>query len=129
MKNIFKFIIPFLFIVAFTGCMRTLPIHNVENQAVTYNLPLNEVEKAILKGGLEKGWEMTVTEPGKIEANIIVRKHTAKIVISYSEKAYSIIYKDSTNLLYGSGKIHKSYNKWITYLDQRIQINLLEASS
>ncbi len=55
MKNIFKFSIPFLFLVAFTGCMRTIPIHNIENQTVTYNLPLNEVEKAILKGGLEKG--------------------------------------------------------------------------
>ena len=129
MKNFLKVSISFLFLLALTGCMRTLPIHNIDNQAVTYDLSLKEVEKAILKSGMEKRWKMTVTEPGKIKANIIVRKHTAKIVINYSEKAYSIAYQDSMNLLYDSGKIHRNYNKWITYLDHRIQINLLEASS
>jgi len=129
MKNFLKVSIPFLFLVVFAGCTRTLPIHNIENQTVSYNLSLNEVEKAILKGGMEKGWTMTVSEPGRIDANIIVRKHKAETVISYNEHSYSITYHDSMNLLYDSGKIHKSYNKWITYLNQRIQINLLEASS
>lgn len=129
MKNILKLAIIFLLAMAITGCNRTLAVHNIEKQAINYTLTTNQVEKAILKAGVEKGWAMTVRKPGTIDANILVRSHKAEIEINYDEKTYSIKYKDSHNLLYKDGKIHRNYNKWIIYLDQRIQANLIEASS
>ena len=130
MKNIFKLAVLILLTLSITGCNRTLAVHNIENQAINYTLTTNQVEKAILKSGVEKGWTMKVRKPGIIDANILVRgKHKAVVEINYDDKTYSITYKDSDNLLYKDGKIHRNYNKWIIYLDQRIQANLIDASS
>ena len=45
--------------------------------------------------------------------------------VSYDTQAFSIRYKDSINLDYGDGKIHKNYNGWIENLDREIRANLL----
>ena len=128
MKNIFKLITLSLLILVFTGCARTLPIHNVENQAINYDLSNDKIEKAILQAGIDKRWMMKVVEPGKIEAYVLVRSHRAEVNITYNEKTYSITYKDSQNLLYKDGKIHRNYNKWVILLDRQIQLNLNAAS-
>jgi len=62
--------------------------------------------------------------PGHLEAQILVRSHEAKVDIFYDEAMYSIIYKDSVNLKYDNGLIHKNYNKWIRNLDIDIQRTL-----
>ena len=129
MKNIFKFGIIFLTLLSLVGCTRTLPIHNVENQSIGHKLSLIEIEKAILKAGNEKGWAMSVVKPGEIQAVLLVRNHKAEVVITYNEQAYSINYQDSMNLSYEDGKIHRNYNKWVILLDQKIQANLIIASS
>jgi len=128
MKNIFKLVILSLLILLFTGCARTLPIHDVENQAVNYKLSIDKVEKAILQAGIDKGWVMSVVEPGRIKAYVLVRHHKAEVVITYDEKSYSITYEDSLNLLYENGKIHRNYNKWVALLDRQIQLNLSAAA-
>ena len=130
MKNIFRLALVFLLALSISGCNRTLVVHNVEAQVINHSVTANQVEKAILKAGIEKGWSMTVRQPGIIDAYILVReKHRAVIQIDYDEKEYSIMYKDSENLLYEDGKIHRNYNKWIILLDQKIQANLIDASS
>ena len=128
MKNIFKLVTLSLLILTFTGCARTLPIHNVESQSVNYELSIDQIEKAILQAGIDKGWMMNVVEPGEIEAYVLVRHHKAEVNITYNEKTYSITYKDSENLLYGDGKIHRNYNKWVILLERQIQLNLNAAS-
>ena len=40
-------------------------------------------------------------------------------------KDYSITYKESTNLDYMNGQIHRNYNGWIENLDRDIRANLL----
>lgn len=129
MKNTFIVVSCFLVLLALIGCTRTAPVHNIEDQAIDYNLALSVVETAILKAGVETGWAMTVVKPGVIEASINIRVHKADIIISYSEKTYSINYKNSINLLYENGNIHKNYNMWVAALDQRIRINLIDARS
>lgn len=127
MKNTFKVATLILLLLTIIACVRTEPLRNIENQAINFDLPMRDVETAILKAGLESGWEMMVAKPGLIHATLNLRAHKALVDISYNDKTYSIIYKNSVNLLYEDGQIHKHYNVWVAALDQRIQVNLIEA--
>ena len=129
MKNIIRAAIFILVLTIAVGCAgRTKPIYNIENQSIDYTLTMEQVEKAIIKAGVQKKWKMMVIKPGQIVGNILVRSHKARIQIDYTEKIYTITYLESNNLLYKDGKIHRNYNRWINNLDQTIQSNLFEAS-
>lgn len=108
------------------GCANFQPILNIDNQ-VSQKKTIEEVKNAILVAGTLKRWTMTELEPGRIDGKITVRnKHSAHIEIRYSATQYSLHYVDSQGLdADGSGKIHRNYNKWITLLDQTIQVELL----
>ena len=68
-----------------------------------------------------RGWIVKKIEPGQLEATIYVRSHMAQVTIDYTASGYSIRYKDSTNLGYKDGKIHRNYNKWVQNLNMDIQ--------
>jgi hypothetical protein len=65
-------------------------------------------------------------ENGVINARLNVRADAAVVDVRYSVKSYSIIYRDSTNLEYRGGQIHKNYNGWIQNLDREIRNELLQ---
>lgn len=106
------------------GC-GTLPVYNVNNTPVLSMdekpVTMKEVKNAILRSGIELGWEMRPISEGKIHATLRLRKHTAESNITYDTKSYSISYLDSSGLKYSDGKIHKNYNGWIQNLDKRIR--------
>ena len=54
-----------------------------------------------------------------------LRDHVAVVDVRYTATTYSITYKDSTNLNYRDGQIHKNYNGWIENLDRDIRNELL----
>ena len=62
--------------------------------------------------------------PGKLNATLLLRTHSAEVEIPYSTKSYSIVYKSSTNLQEGNGKIHRNYNGWIQNLNRGINAQL-----
>jgi hypothetical protein len=115
------------------GCMRCDPILNVTDAPVTSasgkTLKDEQVKAAIVRAGATLGWIMKEAGPGKLTANLAVRKHTAEIEIPYSSKKYSILYKGSTNLDAGpDGTIHKNYNGWIQNLNKGITAQVAAAS-
>ena len=111
-----------------TSCATYQPILNIKQEPVTQTLSQKQVEKAILMGGLQKGWTMKVTQPGLIRGTITVRTHQATIDVPYTDKDFSIQYVSSVGLNdNGKGTIHRNYNKWITLLDQAIRIELTGA--
>ncbi len=87
-------------------------------------LSLAEIEKRIKVAGNKRGWRSKTIAPGHIEAMIHVRTHTATVDIKFDTAAYSIYYKDSTNLDYKDGKIHRAYNNWVTNLSKDIMMEL-----
>ena len=116
-------------LTAEAGCMRCDPIFNVADAPVTSasGKPLTgeQVKAAIIRAGAGLGWVMKEAGPGKLTANLAVRKHTAEVEIPYSSKQYSITYKGSTNLdAGGDGTIHKNYNGWIQNLTKSINAQL-----
>lgn len=97
------------------------PIMNLHNQPVRQDLTMEQMEQCIMEGGARVNWRMRKVKPGLIEATQMSRGHVAVVDIPYTTNTYSIVYKSSQNLKYdGSGKIHKTYNRWVRNLDKEI---------
>lgn len=119
-----------LAVLLMTGCRGGGQIYEVKDtpvQTATGKTPsLEDVQKAIISAGAKLGWVMAISKPGEIIGTLNVRSHTAIVTIPYSEKNYSILYKDSTNLKYDAEKntIHANYTGWIQRLDNEIRARL-----
>ena len=105
------------------------PIMNVTDApVVTTNgkqLTADQVGKAIVSAGNGLGWVMTPVSPGLVGGTLKLRNHLAAVDVRYTAKTFSVAYKDSTNLDYQNGQIHKNYNGWIENLNRDIRANLM----
>ena len=123
-----KLILISLLSVFVAGCT-SHPVLNLESERIPVAptgqpYTVKQVEKAIISGTQRRGWSPQIVAPGHIEASISVRSHRATVNIYYNEKNYSILYKDSYNLDYRNGSIHRNYNNWIVKLSRTIQNEL-----
>ena len=111
--------------LALAGC-RTAPIYNVVAAPVITSKPatMQGVQNAIVQAGTGLGWKMNANTPGNVTGVLDLRDHHAVVDVTYDTKAYSIKYKDSTNLNYDGTNIHKNYNGWVENLDKAIRVNL-----
>ena len=114
--------------VAVAGCT-SAPIRNINDAPVALGsgkaATADQVRTAIVGAGNSLGWTMTPAAPGLVTGRIALRGHTASIDVRYTPTTYSIAYKDSTNLDFGDGQIHKNYNGWIENLNRDIRGNLM----
>jgi hypothetical protein len=115
-------------VICLAACT-TRPIMNVADQPVVTAsgkpVTADQVRGAILAAGTGLGWVMTPVSPGLVSGRLMLRDHVAVVDVRYSATTYSITYKDSTNLNYRDGQIHKNYNGWIENLDRDIRAGLL----
>ena len=102
------------------GC-RSAPVMNVVDAPLVSAKSMQQVEQAIVAAGNSLGWQMQPQGPGRIQGTLVLRDHRAVVDIGYTQKSYSIRYKDSSNLNYDGGSIHKNYNGWIQNLDRAIR--------
>lgn len=109
------------------GCARSVPIEKVHSFVQAGN-SMTQVKKAILLAGLKHHWVMTESNPGVINARLMVRDHSVETRIVYSMTDYSIDYVNSNNMGFDNGAINKGYNRWVRNLDKAIQTNLLQAT-
>ncbi len=80
-----------------------------------------QVKQAILKNLVARKWTVQRISPELIQAEITVRgQFHAEIDIPYSASTYKIVYRDSRDLDYKDGKIHKNYIRWVRLLDKGI---------
>lgn len=91
--NLFAVSILALFAVACTPNL--VKINNVHDQPIPHGLTQDEVRRAINIGAAVAGWTTEDVSPGTIAATYRIRVHTVIVLISYTEKAYSIDYKTS----------------------------------
>lgn len=108
------------------GHARAEPLVNISSAPIPAGLDPAKVEKGIILGGMQRGWVMKRVADGHLQATLLIRKHTAVVDVKWSGNTYSITYKDSVNLDYEDGRIHRNYNKWIRNLDQDIQRAFLQ---
>jgi hypothetical protein len=113
--------------VALAGC-NSAPVRNINEAPVVLGsakaATADQVRTAIVGAGNGLGWTMTSAAPGLVTGRIALRGHTALIDVRYTPTTYSIVYKDSTNLDFKDGQIHKNYNGWIDNLNRDIRGNL-----
>jgi hypothetical protein len=105
------------------------PVKNVTDTPVRTdkaNVTEADVAGAIKRAGAGLGWAVLVDGPGRMNATLRLRTHTAVVDIPYDTTKYSILYKQSDDLRYDAekGTIHRNYNGWIQNLDAAIQREL-----
>lgn len=120
-----KIVVMLVAVFLLAGCT-SKPVMNMENEIVPTDVrggqyTVQQVESAILSATRKRGWSPKIIKPGLIEASISVRSHRATIEIPYTNSHYSIHYKDSQNLNYDDGSIHRNYNNWVVKLARTIQ--------
>ncbi|TIH15791.1 hypothetical protein D0S45_09415 [Marinifilum sp. JC120] len=112
----------------FLGGCRTAPIQNIEMAPIVSTSQqarsMESVKNAIIKGGYDRGWQMSDMAPGHLVATLNIRSHQAVVDITYTPETYSINYKDSTNLKHKGNVIHSNYNAWIKNLANSINREL-----
>lgn len=116
------------FVVACTG----QPVQQRQMTPLAeFGLSINQVEEAIQTGARAKGWRIVSIGNGEAVLDVYVRSHYAKVSVEYSATGYSINYLDSENLDYNArkGTIHRSYNRWVSYLDTEIRNAAFRASA
>lgn len=117
-----------LSILLVIGCSRTAPIYNIEDTPyptwLEENVTKKDISKAIRKAGGSLSWIMQEKGNGHIQGTLIIRTHTAIVDIYYDDSKYSIVYKDSENLMHNGTEIHHNYNNWVINLSNKIKQNL-----
>ncbi|MGD8325705.1 MAG: hypothetical protein PVF65_02205 [Sphingomonadales bacterium] len=107
---------------------RTQPIYNVNGAHVPTTSDetptLEQVQDAFIRAAEYKRWQVKVIEPGHLVASINVRRHFAEIDVKLTPTQYSINYTHSRELRYDGEKIHRNYNKWIKFLEDRFRENM-----
>ncbi|WP_347903447.1 hypothetical protein [Pseudomonas purpurea] len=87
----------------------------------TVQVDQEHMKQAILKTLVARKWTVQRVSPDVIQAEITVRnKYHAEIDIEYAPTHYKIVYRDSRELDYKDGKIHKNYIRWVRLLDRGI---------
>ena len=101
---------------------RDEPIQNPSNIPISWNTDgkptLERIQRAIIAGCAQRGWQCTAVKPGEIRAVLHVRQHMAEALIAFSTKDFSITYINSSELRYDRAKktIHRKYNLWVVNL-------------
>lgn len=117
MKRFATQVVLVLLVAVATVSCRTAPVFNVVNAPFTQPAPsLEDADSAIKRAGAALGWQMKTSEPGKILATLPIRSHVAIVDVTFNQKEFSIMYRDSTNLKYDGTEIHSNYNGWIQNL-------------
>jgi hypothetical protein len=110
------------------ACTTLAPIQNVAEVSVAPQankaLSAEQVRGAIVRAGAGLGWIMKDAGPGQLHGTLLLRTHTAEVLIPYSAASYRIQYKSSSNLQEAGGMIHRNYNGWIQNLNRGINAQL-----
>ena len=118
-----------LFVLLPLAACTSKPILNVSNEPIVVasgrTATMDNVRDAILRAGSKLGWQMTPAAPGVVDGRLNLRDHVAMIDVKYDTQSFSIVYRDSTNLDYRNGQIHRNYNGWIENLNREIRAELL----
>ena len=103
------------------GCT-SKPVLNTQHDLPASAQVSEEKVKQVIVAALQKReWTVLRQSPQRVQAEITVRnQYYAAIDIRYTRNSYAITYRDSRDLGYKDGKIHRNYNRWVSMLDRDI---------
>jgi hypothetical protein len=105
-----------------TAACQQPDVYNVEQASFSApaSASLDDVQRAILSAGTDKGWVMQVVAPGPIVATRKERSHRAAVDIVFTARTYSNTCKVSTDLDDDGHTIHGADNEWVRSLRREI---------
>jgi len=110
------------------GCT-SKPVLNTQHELpATPQLSEEKMKQVIVAALQKREWAVQRLSPQLVQADITVRgQFYAAIDIRYTRNSYAISYRDSRELGYEDGKIHRNYNRWVSMLDRDILAGLRSA--
>jgi len=129
MKKLLALVSMFVFLVS---CSHAKLLKEFQPHKVPAGLSLETIEKTIIVAGQNRGWIIKkIDGKNALKANLIVRQHSVELLIPYSLEEYNTLYSNSRNLNYDAKRntIHKSYFRWVNFLQQDIDRALLLATA
>ncbi|AHC33069.1 hypothetical protein A7317_01970 [Pseudomonas fluorescens] len=109
-----------------TAACTSKPVLNTQHDLPANAQVSEEKIKQVIVAALQKReWSVQRLSPQLVQAEITVRNQFyAAIDIRYTRNSYAITYRDSRDLGYKDGKIHRNYNRWVSMLDRDILAGL-----
>ena len=107
------------------GCTNKPVLNTQHDLPVTAQLSEEKIKQVIVAALQKREWTVQRLSPQLVQAEITVRNQFhAEIDIRYTRTSYAITYRDSRDLGYKDGKIHRNYNRWVSMLDRDIMAGL-----
>jgi len=112
-----------------TASCTSKPVLNTQHDLpATAQLSEEKIKQVIVAALQKREWTVQRLSPHLVQAEITVRNQFhAEIDIRYTRTSYAITYRDSRDLGYKDGKIHRNYNRWVSMLDRDIMAGLQSA--
>ncbi|WP_448653289.1 hypothetical protein ACSHWC_08660 [Pseudomonas fluorescens] len=125
MSSLLRATLVTLALLTTAGCT-TKPVLNTQHALPADAQVSEEKMKQVIVTALQKReWTVQRFGPQLVQAEITVRnQYYAAIDIRYTRNSYAITYRDSRDLGYKDGKIHRNYNRWVNNLDGDIMAGL-----
>lgn len=125
MSSLLRVTLITLALLVTAGCT-SKPILNTQHDLPANAQVSEEKMKTVIVNALQKReWTVQRLSPQLVQAEINVRnQYCAAIDIRYTRNSYAITYRDSRELSYKDGKIHRNYNRWVNNLDSDIMAGL-----
>lgn len=125
MSSLLRVTLITLALLVTAGCT-SKPILNTQHDLPANAQVSEEKMKTVIVNALQKReWTVQRLSPQLVQAEINVRnQYYAAIDIRYTRNSYAITYRDSRDLGYKDGKIHRNYNRWVSMLDRDIMAAL-----
>ena len=126
MSSLLRVTLITLALLTTAGCT-SKPVLNTQHDLPANAQVSEEKMKTVIVNALQKReWNVQRLSPQLVQAEITVRnQYYAAIDIRYTRNSYAITYRDSRELGYKDGKIHRNYNRWVNNLDNDIMAGLL----
>lgn len=107
------------------GCTNK-PVLNPQHEIpVDVQVGEEKMKQVIINALKKREWNVQRLSPQLVQAEITIRnQYYAAIDIRYTRNSYAITYRDSRDLGYKDGKIHRNYNRWVNNLDSDIMAGL-----
>ncbi|MGE7814478.1 hypothetical protein ACQKMW_13740 [Pseudomonas sivasensis] len=125
MSSLLRVTLITLALLTTAGCT-SKPVLNTQHDLPANTQVSEEKMKTVIVNALQKReWNVQRLSPQLVQAEITVRnQYYAAIDIRYTRNSYAITYRDSRELGYKDGKIHRNYNRWVNNLDSDIMAGL-----
>lgn len=107
------------------GCTNKPVLNTQHDLPATAQVSEEKMKQVIVAALQKREWTVQRLSPQWVQAEITVRnQYYAAIDIRYTATRYAITYRDSRDLGYKDGKIHRNYNRWVNNLDSDIMAGL-----